>query len=67
MFVADFSNSRVLMLDSTLNYVREVVFDLGWISRMWCDEHSDRLYVAVNKWENGEYVRGHVEVINFDK
>jgi hypothetical protein len=66
-FVADVNNRRILMLDSTLNYIREVVTGLGGPVRMCLDEHNGRLYVAFNKLQNDKCIAGHVGVFNIHK
>jgi hypothetical protein len=68
ILVADMSNRRILMLDSTFNYIREVVITgLRCPGRMYLDEHSGRLYVAENKRENDAWVAGQVKVFNIHK
>ena len=68
VFVADLNNRRVLLLSPSLSFVREVVSheQLKWAPlRLWLDEDSRRLYIAVNKWGdlNDTYVAGRVIVI----
>jgi hypothetical protein len=67
IFIADLSNDRIVMLDSTLNYIREVVTGLKAPVRMCLDEHNGRLYVADNNWENRKYVAGQVKVFSIHK
>jgi hypothetical protein len=67
ILVADMNNHRILMLDSTLNYIREVVTGLRSPGRICLDEHNGRLYVADNKWENSAYVAGQVKIFNIHK
>ena len=64
ILVADMNNHRILMLDSKLNYIREVVTGLRWPMRMCLDEHNGRLYVADDSWENDKYVKGRVKIFN---
>jgi hypothetical protein len=70
ILVVDGNNRRIVMFDSMLNYIREVVkvaTDLKGPVRMCLDEHNGRLYVADNTWENGRYVAGQVTVFNIHK
>jgi hypothetical protein len=67
ILLADLNNHRILMLDSTLNYIREVVTGHRSPVRMCLDEHNGRLYVADNKWENDKYVAGQVKIFNIHK
>ena len=62
ILVADRSNHRVLMLSPSLNYVSELVSGLRHASRLWFDEDTGRLYIADNKYENKDWVSGHVTV-----
>ena len=62
IFVADLNNHRVLMLSPTLSLIREVVSGLRYPLRIWFDDITGRLYVAENKYENDEYVRGPIKV-----
>jgi len=63
VFVADYNNSRVLLLSPSLTYIREVVSRnklVGWPVRLCLDEARSRLYVAVNVCGVG----GHVLVLS---
>lgn len=66
ILVADLNNRRLVMLNSTLRFVKYLA-SFGGVGakpcRMWFDEQTDRLYVAVNKWSDElSYIGGHVEV-----
>ena len=66
VFVADGNNHRVLLLSTSLSFVREVVSleHLKWYPiRLWLDENRRRLYVVDNKWDNDKYTSGRVVVI----
>ena len=57
VFVADLGNDRVLLLSSSLTYMREVMSTdklKGWPRRLCLDEDKNRLYVAVNDSEGGQ-------------
>jgi hypothetical protein len=63
IFVAECLNRRVQIMSPTLTNVREIISDFsGKPSRMWFDEHTSRLYVADNVWDNGEYISGQIKV-----
>jgi hypothetical protein len=67
IFVADLNNGRILMLDSALNYVREVITGLRRPKRICLDERNGRLYVADNKSENRKHVAGRVRVFSIHR
>jgi hypothetical protein len=64
IFVSDLNNHRIIMLNSALEYIRDVVTGIGWPTRICLDEHNGRLYVADNKVEMGIHVAGQVKVFN---
>jgi len=67
VFVAELNNHRVLLMSPALTFVREVLSreQLEWKPRrMWLDSDTRRLYVAVGKYESGEYTAGRVVVVS---
>jgi len=67
VFVADSDNRRVTLLSPTLEYVRQVVSRdqlKGDPRRLYLDTRQRLLYVAVYKYEEGKWRRGHVAVFS---